>query len=40
MLGWMSMDQIVYGINVTALPSEYDLQIRELSRAQVFYREE
>ncbi|CAN0407353.1 unnamed protein product, partial [Laminaria digitata] len=33
-------DQTVYGIYVAALPSEYDLEIRELSRKQVFDREE
>ena len=31
-------DQTVYGIYVAALPSEYDLEIRELSRKQVFDR--
>ena len=33
-------DQTVYGIYVAALPSDYDLEIRELSRKQVFDREE
>lgn len=32
--------QAVYGTFVSALPSEYDLEIRELNRKQVFDREE
>lgn len=33
-------DQAGYGIYVAALPSDYDLEIRELNRKQVFDREE
>jgi len=33
-------DQDVYSTYVSALPSEYDLEIRELGRKQVFEREE
>ena len=33
-------DQDVYSTYVSALPSEYDLELRELGRKQVFEREE